>query len=505
MDFVGGYLMGVDQLPLLAASAETLPMTRIYLAFISPAMVYESGSETFENTGLDQFDFATTKQAIADLKAGGVDTFLSMGGWNFNCFPYAYTRYSVGGYGTSTPNYWKVNEYANGNLDNCDESNQYCWTCEPESEGTDLATSFTIFPTPTNSSTWAATAAYIEAGAKSETPEWIEDLRPGNVWTDSSTGISAQIGGSDLYHTTGRNPYDDFVDLASDLGVAGIDLDYEEMWYADLTKVQSTTDSNGPWTLWQATYKYAAISKALMTAIETKDSSLMLSTASAAVGAWSGKWWGGNLKGLWLNVKTEFPEIISFMTEGANAGGINVMTYDLSNDNTFYECPETSVCSLSEQVAYYMDTYVQAGIKASVGYEIGQPAYPDPTHYAEHQLPLTKSELQKLSSTQAGINGFFWEMYKQAVTADEATTTEVSQFACKSVFGDDEPRCSGTIPGGQESTDDDDWATDDGSGSDDGSNCKAQYDQCGGDGYTGSTKCCSGLTCTGSEWWMSCQ
>ena len=37
----------------------------------------------------------------------------------------------------------------------------------------------------------------------------------------------------------------------------------------------------------------------------------------------------GNLKGLILFVNQWYPSVVQFMTSGANAGGINVMTYDL--------------------------------------------------------------------------------------------------------------------------------------------------------------------------------
>jgi hypothetical protein len=37
-----------------------------------------------------------------------VEVFLSMGGWDYNCFPFMYAHYSVGGYGTTTPNFWTI-------------------------------------------------------------------------------------------------------------------------------------------------------------------------------------------------------------------------------------------------------------------------------------------------------------------------------------------------------------------------------------------------------------
>lgn len=86
------------------------------------------------------------------------------------------------------------------------------------------------------------------------------------------------------------------------------------------------------------------------------------------------------------------------MATGKNAGGINVMTYDLSSDQTFHECPNDDTCALDKQVAFYMDTYNKSQIQANVGYEIGQPAYPDINHDKAGQLPLTTDMLSKIIS-----------------------------------------------------------------------------------------------------------
>merc|ERR1711964_791808 len=79
------------------------------------------------------------------------------------------------------------------------------------------------------------------------------------------------------------------------------------------------------------------------------------------------------------------------------------------------------------------------------GYEVGQPAYPDPTHDKSHQLPLTEEKLTSILSKTQGQHpgGFFWELYK--TDAGEATATKVAQQLCKKVLGD-APRCSGVIP-----------------------------------------------------------
>jgi hypothetical protein len=129
----GGYILmerqGADGKPVglaamakLAEAAAKIPINRIWVAFFSPDMVYVPGSNTLKNTGLhisnaSDGGYAELKKSITTLQAGGVEVFLSMGGWNYNCWPYMYTRYSVGGYGTATPNYWKITEFCSGSLD----------------------------------------------------------------------------------------------------------------------------------------------------------------------------------------------------------------------------------------------------------------------------------------------------------------------------------------------------------------------------------------------------
>merc|ERR1712072_1180742 len=131
----------------------------------------------------------------------------------------------------------------------------------------------------------------------------------------------------------------------------------------------------------------------------------------------------------------------------------------------FYECPDSASCSLSKQVDFYLDTYDKAGIPASVGYELGTPAYPDPTHDAEHQLPLTTKELQKIaSSTQKKHSGFFWELFKPSdASSGQANVTQVAQTICN-VLLPGQSQCSGEIPDAAATgDDDDDSSSDDGS------------------------------------------
>ena len=137
--------------------------------------------------------------------------------------------------------------------------------------------------------------------------------------------------------------------------MTGVDLDYEEMWHADYYKTDAPasapTDDDaaaaaslfrlserptdpvgnytGPWNLHQTVYKYSAIAKDISSNIAAIAPNLKFGTAAAAVGAWTGNWWGGNLKGLWAEANTKFPDLIKGME-------INVMTYDLSKDETFH-------------------------------------------------------------------------------------------------------------------------------------------------------------------------
>lgn len=438
-----GKIVGLDELRALAANAETIPVNRVWVSFFSPTMVYEKGSNTMKDTGLaitDDADagFAVIKEYVTQLQAGGVEVFLSLGGWNYNCFPYLYARYSVAGYGTATPNYWKIEQFGNGNIDNCDETNQWCYVCEPPSEGTSID-SFSIFPEPEWSPTWQTAASMIEAGAGGTAPTWHKDIVPGAMWTDEKTGKSLKVPGSTLFVEQKRDPYADFVQMAADLGCIGVDIYYEEFWMADYYK---TGKSTGPWELDQVVYKYSAIMQDVILNIEAIQPAMKLSTAASAVGGWDGKWWGGNLKGVWLQMATKYPDIMKKITDSQ---GLNIMTYDLSSNPEFHECPEDGVCDLDKQVDYYMKTYETAGYAANVGYEIGTPAYPPPDHDPAHQLPLTNEMLSSIiGNTQSRHKGgFMWELYKNG--DGSAEVTQVAQAICKATLGS-AARCSGVIP-----------------------------------------------------------
>ncbi|KAF9362095.1 hypothetical protein BGX26_004180 [Mortierella sp. AD094] len=448
---VAGYLLlnptnGPAKLQALADNAANIPINRIFLSFARPGMTYVPGSNTLEHVGLNyattpDFGFADLKAKVATLQANGVEVFLSVGGWNYGCFPYLYTYYTVGGYGTSTPNFYKIQQFG-GSVSSCTEANMWCYTCEPQSENTVLG-DFDIFPEPSNSTTWQAAQKYILAGAGGDAPVFHPEIVPGRSWTDPRNQLTNVVPGNDYFVGQNRDPYQDLVYLAKDLGLAGVDIDYEEMWHADYFKNGTST---GPWTSHQTVYKYAAIMRDVQLNIQAIQPSLMLATAASAAGGLSTNWWGGNLKNIWYNVFKWYPEVYNFIATGTNGGGVNVMTYDLSNNQQYYECPDSNTCTLSQQVNYYMNSYAANNMIAHVGYEIGIPAYPAPDHDPTHQLPLIQSELTSILAVQGSKGGFFWELYKPAGATSNVEVTSAAQQICKAALGASTPRCSGVIP-----------------------------------------------------------
>ncbi|KAF9938944.1 hypothetical protein BGZ75_006094 [Mortierella antarctica] len=449
---VGGYLLlnptnGPAKLKALADNAAKIPINRLFLSFARPGMVYVPGSNTLEHVGLNyantaDFGFADLKAKVATLQANGVEVFLSVGGWNYGCFPYLYTYYSVGGYGTTTPNYYKIIQNGGGSLAGCTEANMWCYTCEPKSENTVLA-DFDIFPEPSNSSTWQAAQKYVTATAGGGAPVFHPEIIPGRQWTDPVTKMTNLVPGSDYFIKQNRDPYQDLVYLGKDLGLAGVDVDYEEMWHADYYRAGAST---GPWTSYQTVYKYATIMRDVQINIQAIQPSMKLGTAASAAGGLSTNWWGGNLKNIWYFTYKWYPDLYNFVAKGANSGGVNVMTYDLSKNQQYHECPDENTCSLSQQVNYYMKSYADNGMTANVGYEIGIPAYPASDHDPTNQLPLIQSELTSILAAQGAKGGFFWELYKPAGSTANVDVTTAAQQICKAALGATTPRCSGVIP-----------------------------------------------------------
>ena len=169
------------------ACTKGIRVNRIYLAFFNPTIQYTNGEglkqeylpEFHKNTAFnaptqaesEKKAFDSLKDWISQMTKAGVEIYLSMGGWNYNCFPYAYMKYSIGAYNPS-PNFWKIKKFG-GDTTDCNEDNQYCYVCEDKSEniGGDgqpsLEHAMSIFPELDNISgatdVWNKARTYIDA------------------------------------------------------------------------------------------------------------------------------------------------------------------------------------------------------------------------------------------------------------------------------------------------------------------------------------------------------
>ncbi len=194
-----------------------------------------------------------------------------------------------------------------------------------------------------------------------------------------------------------KTSYNNIVQLALDLGVDGIDIDYEEFWHADKYAIQW---NGNPWATAIAesigsspSYKNLAqygggaqasgsgpeimpitIAKldAILNSLENNPNAknLMFATAAPPVGArpimsfvysdssldsvntYGGLWWGGNLKGLWYNLTYLDKPVVD------RIDSLGLMTYDLCDDDTT-KCPPYAGASmdLASQVDAYVGDY----------------------------------------------------------------------------------------------------------------------------------------------------
>ncbi|MFM5848726.1 toxin [Aeromonas veronii] len=222
--------------------------------------------------------------------------------------------------------------------------------------------------------------------------------------------------------------YQNIVKLASDLNVAGIDIDYEEFWHADLNSYSwkltpdqvsppasnvEYIDTNSltalgkggqvyndnmsinpgaellPRVMQDTENKFAAIIESISQSIAVIKPELKLSLAAPATGGipnmsanwgtnghtaytYGGAWWGGNLYGLIYNVALKKPDLINRFSS------IGIMSYDLSER----DCGgDTNLpCDLAGQVEFYYSSFLnwlKSGDSIRPGHAIvkGAPTY----------------------------------------------------------------------------------------------------------------------------------
>ncbi|MCW8418605.1 glycoside hydrolase family 18 protein [Fluoribacter dumoffii] len=312
-----------------------------------------------------------------------------------------------------------------------------------------------------------------------------------------------------------KTSYANLVKLANDLGVDGLDIDYEEFWHADEYAVTWGPSSSGEWSTGIAqqiidsggpTYKnlieygtHSGSSFVMPKTIDKLDAILhaiiddpgakylKFATAAPPVGARpitgfvygdkypdiytkGGLWWKGNLKGLWYNLTNKDAAIVSHFDS------LGLMTYDLCSDiPSVCEPYAGGPLDLTGQVNAYMKDYTnwlqaQCASKPSLtidnigkvtflpakyhinakiqfGFEVNQPAYPKNIN---GQLQLTNQLVNKILDAQKDSGGvIIWEMYsKQNTAVPDATTVKYTiNQSCKTFLAHD-PRydCNADFP-----------------------------------------------------------
>ncbi len=309
-----------------------------------------------------------------------------------------------------------------------------------------------------------------------------------------------------------KTSYENLVTLTNDLGMDGIDFDYEEFWHAD---AYATAWGGQPWATEMAEniikdggpgydnlMKEGAGLGSTFVMPKTVDKvqailhliidnpaagHLRFATAAPPVGARpitgfvygdnkddidtkGGVWWKGNLKGLWYNLASKDKPLVS------RFDNLGLMTYDLCGDNAVTCAPYgDGPLSLQGQVAAYMHDYnnwlkadketdarltvSKAGkvefypakyyidSKIQFGFEVGAPAYPKAL---SGQLQLTDNLVDQILQQQKDSGGvIIWQMYsKQNHAVSGATTSQYTiNQSCKTFLGGDSRYdCSADFP-----------------------------------------------------------
>lgn len=309
--------------------------------------------------------------------------------------------------------------------------------------------------------------------------------------------------------------YSNLVKLVNDLGIQGIDFDYEEFWHADKYAVHWGPSSTGEWSttigndilhaggptydnLMQfgvadsgaAFVMPKTVNKVAAILHEIADNpaaqNLQFATAAPPVGGRpitgfvygdnypdiytkGGVWWKGNLKGLWYNLVDKDKEI------AAHFDSLGLMTYDLCGDNAQMCAPYGGgSLDLAGQVAAYINDYThwlktadteatlevsnigkvtflpatyKLKTKIQFGFEVNKPAYPP---NPSGQLQLTNQLVNTILQQQKNMDGvIIWQLYSQQNTAvSDATTTRYTlQKSCETFLaGDNRYDCSAKFP-----------------------------------------------------------
>lgn len=413
---------------------------RVIFSFVKPSLTsYISGS--LANTGIMGYynngdgngisSFQLLKDAIKLSKSKNIETFISVGGWNYSC------NYDI--YGSK------------------------CGDPPSESEGI----FYDSFPDPTISSE-AETAKL----AYSNIIKLANDLDIDGIDVDAE-----EFWHADKYAILWNgNPWS--TSIANDINNNGGPT------YDNLMKYGTgPSTTSGPGVMPKTVEKMAAILSLLEKNIDSTN--LLFSSAAPPVGArpitgfvygdnspdiytYGGIWWLGNLKGLWYHLAEKDSSLVS------RFDSLGLMTYDLCGSGTSCAPYGGGPTDLAGQVNAYMTDYYtwlkssqvssanltvdqngkvtflpakfSLSTKIQFGFEVNQPAYPKEV---SGQLQLTNDLVDTILSQQKSSNGvIIWQMYSKQNTAADGTTVHYTiQQSCKTFLsGDSRYDCSSSFP-----------------------------------------------------------
>lgn len=343
-----------------------MPIDRLVIGFFRPDVSYSVLLDktnklfTFNNIGFGDdmsLNVITFTNLIKNIKknCGVTEVYLSMGGWNFNCYP----KFAQNSHSHRETRYWD----GNSNI-----GNMYHHVCSPSGP---TRHDYTFFPDPaskleddeidylSNNDIYQGWSIRISPGVSTKQPvipkwQWGGTQTYNNLVNNESScngyNQKCEVNTEEevIYNNFGYidragreqigpdevigqevhpiNCYDSFVKFAAKVGANGIDLDYEEAWHADTFKVANAGPAlqqpdigggpggpgkwkteHGPYMFSQTKGKFARIVAVLRKAIANYGpNQLKLSMPGPAVGFndtryGNTSWYGGNLKGLYLN------------------------------------------------------------------------------------------------------------------------------------------------------------------------------------------------------------
>lgn len=416
---------------------------RVIFSFVRPTMEYQSGN--LANSGiLGYFNvgdgkgvqaFNQLKDAIKLSKQKNIQTFLSVGGWNYSC------NYSV-----------------------------YGALCGPAPHEGD---NYDFFPDPTD-----PTQKSMAEKSYANLVKLANDLEVDGIdfdyeefWHADQYAVSWQPGALGEWATS----------IAKNIQAAGGPS------YANLMKFGTDSSAGaGAAVMPKTISKVNTILHAIIDNPASKK--LLFATAAPPVGARpitgfvygdtapniyekGGLWWKGNLKGLWYHLNESDPALV------ARFDSLGLMTYDLCGDNPTICAPYGGgPLDLPGQVKAYMQDYsnwlkssnvseaklsidtigkvtflpAKYHVKSKIqfGFEVNRPAYPK---NPEGMLQLTNKLVDTITSEQKNSDGvIIWEMYsRQNTDVPDATTVQYTiKQSCKAFLGnDDRYDCEADFPG----------------------------------------------------------